>query len=447
MSACCARPMANGSCGAGQGEVAATDRETSPVRQVDRDKLRAPALIVDVELTGVDPDKKLSSGRYNSIWCLARRGGVPESITFWDVAGEGDATLEEMISAMGSARLDADVSNGGDQRPSKPSTAEMTVVICTRDRPTELRRALSSLRAQSDTDFEILVVDNAPSLPAAAVVAEFGSGRCRYVIEPQRGLCRARNRALREARTELVAWIDDDEIADVDWVRRLKEGFGHECKPVAVCGVMLPAELETEAQVLFEQYGGFNKGRGIAAEVLLAGSPTVWSPLYPSPGFGAGGNMAFQAEALRRVGGFDQYLGAGTRTHGGDEGQVLASLLRSGEAVLHWPSAITWHFHRREMSELRQQLYGYSAGLSAFYVSMIRSDPAAVLFEMARVVPHAVGDLLRPDQSVRVGQLPSDFPRYLLRASRRGFLDGAFLYLYEVAGTRRAAGRNRRVRG
>jgi hypothetical protein len=278
----------------------------------------------------------------------------------------------------------------------------------------------------------VLVVDNAPSSKASAEVFEqLGLPRSEYVIEPQRGLSRARNRALSEVRTELVAWIDDDEVADANWVCKLKEGFAHECMPSAVSGLMLPAELDLEAQVRFEQYGGFNKGRGVLPEVLLAGSPSVRSPLYPLPGFGAGGNMAFRAEALRGIDGFDPYLGAGTPTHGGDETRAFASLLRQGETVLHWPAAITWHFHRREMESLEQQLFCYSAGLSAFYASMIRSDPT-VLLEILKIVPHLARDLLPQKNNLRSAELPADFPRHLLGAARRGFVEGAFLYAYEV---------------
>jgi hypothetical protein len=194
---------------------------------------------------------------------------------------------------------------------------------------------------------------------------------------------------------------------------------------------MLPAELESEAQVRFEQYGGFNKGRGLSAEVLLSGTSTVHSPLYPLPAFGPGGNMAFRLDALRAVGGFDPCLGAGTRTHGGEETRALASILRSHQAVLHWPSAMTWHFHRREMAALRDQFYGYSAGLSAFYASMIRSDPT-VMLTLLRLVPHALRDIGLRGENLRSGHLPADFPRELLRAGRRGLLAGPFLYAYEA---------------
>ena len=225
--------------------------------------------------------------------------------------------------------------------------------------------------------------------------------------------------------------LDDDELADKDWVNRLKEGFAHEQKPAAVCGVMLPAELEFEAQVRFEQYGGFNKGRGVAPEILLRGTPSVLSPLYPLPAFGSGGNMAFRTEALRSVGGFDPCLGAGTMTHGGEETRALSLLLSKGEAILHWPAAITWHIHRRELTALNKQFYGYSAGLTAFYASMIRSRPA-VLVNILRLLPHAIRDLRRGSDNLRSGQLPPDFPVYLLKSGHRGLLAGGLMYAFEA---------------
>jgi len=157
----------------------------------------------------------------------------------------------------------------------------------------------------------------------------------------------------------------------------------------------------------------------------------VVSPLYPLPGFGAGGNMAFRTESLRSVGGFDPCLGAGTRTHGCEETRALSLLLSSDHAVLHWPAAITWHTHRREMAALEKQLRGYSAGLSAFYASMLRSRPA-VAFDLVRLAPFMCRDLRRGHDNLRSGQLPDDFPAHLLKAARRGLLGGGLMYAYEV---------------
>jgi hypothetical protein len=406
------------------------------MRRIDRKDLRAPARVLDLELAvdHVDEDS-LVVEQYNTMWCLSRVGGVPLGISFWDVAEDASVSIRSLRDQL---RTGGGIDDRMRPEPSPPTpSVDATVVICTCDRPVGLRTTLASLQRQTDLDFEVLVVDNgSSSTESAMVVEDLGIPHCEYLVEPRRGLSRARNRALDAVRTELVAWIDDDEVADADWMRRLKEGFGHEAEPAAVCGVMLPAELEFEAQVRFEQYGGFSKGRGMAPEILRMGTPSVISPLYPLPSFGSGGNMAFRTESLRSLGGFDPCLGLGTRTRGGGEIRALSMLLSSSHTILHWPAAITWHTHRREMAGLRKQLYGYSAGLSAFYASTIRSRPTAA-FDLCRLAPYVLRDLRPGGQNLRSGQLPDDFPPYLLKAARRGLLEGGFMYVYEAIRQRR----------
>jgi len=403
------------------------------MRRIDRKGLRAPARVLDLELTHVDHagTDTLVVEQYNTIWCLSRIEGVPQEVSFWDVTEDTSISIRALRDQLHTEKITGHRMNRGRGDPNAASV-DMTVVVCTRGRPAGLHRTLASLQRQTEPNFNVLVVDNDPNSPgSAAVVEELALPRCEYVVEPRPGLAQARNRGLRAVRTDLVAWIDDDEVADADWVLRLKEGFAHVARPVAVCGVMLPAELEFEAQVRFEQYGGFSKGRGMAPEVLKMGASSVVSPLYPLPAFGSGGNMAFHTESLSSVGGFDPCLGAGTRTHGGEETRVLSLLLSAGHAVLHWPAAITWHVHRREMAALRRQFYGYSAGLSAFYASMIRSRPT-IAFDVLRLAPYMLRDLRRGSNNLRSGHLPDDFPAYLLKAARRGLLEGGLMYTYEA---------------
>jgi hypothetical protein len=405
------------------------------MRRIDRKGLRAPARVLDIELDAMRAagEDTVDLGRYDTMWCLSRIDGVPHEVSFWDVTEDAGISLHELRDRL---RTGSATSGRPSPEPLHPerTNLRMTVIICTRDRPAGLRAALRSLQRQTDPSFTVLVVDNGSDSSAASVVAELRLPTCEYIVESRPGLARARNRGLGAVRTELVAWMDDDEVADAGWVHALKEGFSHQAEPAAVCGMMLPAELEVEAQVRFEQYGGFNKGRGIMPEVLRMGA-SIASPLYPLPPFGPGGNMAFRTEALRSVGGFDPCLGAGTRSHTGEETRALSLLLLAGQVVLHWPGAITWHTHRREMAALRQQLYGCSAGLSAFYASMIRSKPTLV-FDILRLSPYAVRDARRSDKSMRLGHLPDDFPACLLKAARRGLIEGGLMYAYEAIADR-----------
>jgi len=404
------------------------------MRMIKRDELSAPARVTGIEISSLPTAQDIDVARYESLWCLTRMNGVPQNISFWDVRDDRSIQPSSIVRHLRDAgALDVD-----DDPHTAPATeapdhdVDVTVVICTHERPADLQRALASLADQSDSGFRTLVVDNAPQGPATAQVVEASNlANCEYLVESHKGLSRARNTALARITSDYVAWMDDDEMADRDWITHLKRGFGHPAHPAAVCGLMLPAELETRPQILFEQYGGFNKGRGLYAEVLTRGAPSVVSPLYPLPTIGSGGNMAFRTDVLRAAGGFDPCLGAGTKTHSGEETKVFCTLLRSGETVLHWPSAIMWHFHRREMDQLQRQFFGYSAGLPAFYVSIIRSEPSTV-FEIARLVPHALRDLGLRGGGVKFDEIPDDFPRELLRAGHRGLATGAFSYVAQA---------------
>jgi glycosyltransferase involved in cell wall biosynthesis len=327
-------------------------------------------------------------------------------------------------------------SSGGRHRPAELPAA--SVVVCTRDRPEGLRAALGSLLAQTHDNFEILVVDNAPATSATAdVVAELADPRLRYVREDRPGLSVARNRALHEIDSPLVAWLDDDETADPDWLSELAAAFERHPEVAAVSGFVFPAELETTAQIYYESYGGHSKGRLVTPVVFDPADPASADPLFPVPPFGVGANMAFRTAALRRLGGFDEALGAGTRTQGGEDTLIFSQLLLSGEHCMYQPSAVTRHTHRRDMPGFAKQMYGYGTGLSAFYVALLAHDWRLV-FRLPRLLLRGVNALRGSGDadSAVLGEIPPEF----LRRKWRGFLAGPWLYVV----ARRSVAKRRR---
>ena len=86
----------------------------------------------------------------------------------------------------------------------------VSVVIPTYNRPALLREALTSVAAQTYTDYEIVVVDDGSTIEGAeAICCEFS--RCHYIRQPNQGLSATRNRGIRESRGELIALLDDDD--------------------------------------------------------------------------------------------------------------------------------------------------------------------------------------------------------------------------------------------
>src|SRR5881296_1050143 len=97
----------------------------------------------------------------------------------------------------------------------------LTVLVCTHNRADLLRGALESLEP---TRFEVLVVDNASTDATPAVVAECAARakiEIRCARETELGLDAARNRGLREAAGEFVAFLDDDARARHDWAAEI----------------------------------------------------------------------------------------------------------------------------------------------------------------------------------------------------------------------------------
>jgi glycosyltransferase involved in cell wall biosynthesis len=232
-----------------------------------------------------------------------------------------------------------------------------TVAVCTRDRTEDLRRCLEALIRLEEDDQELLVIDNCPSTDATQrLVAEYP--RVRYVREDQRGLDVARNRALREARNDIVAFCDDDAAPDPGWLRALLRNF-HDPRVLCVTGLTMPLELETEAQEWFERYTPF--GRGFKRTVF---DSTTHNPLVVWRA-GTGNNMAVRRSVVELAGPFDELLDAGTSTRSGGDYEMFSRILTQGYRIVYDPAALSWHRHRRTWEELRTAIYGYGVGVYA----------------------------------------------------------------------------------
>jgi glycosyltransferase involved in cell wall biosynthesis len=122
----------------------------------------------------------------------------------------------------------------------------ISICICTYKRPAGLRKALQSLiemTIPSGCGLEILVVDNEASASAAPVVdtfrQAFASLNIRYIREPAAGVSHARNRCLNSATGEVMAFIDDDEFVDTNWLVELLQCLDS-TQADAVFGPVLP---------------------------------------------------------------------------------------------------------------------------------------------------------------------------------------------------------------
>jgi glycosyltransferase involved in cell wall biosynthesis len=305
----------------------------------------------------------------------------------------------------------------------------ISVVVCTRDPDEQIVACLDSLSQQEYPDYEVVVVDNAPTSDflARLLSSRTSKARLRRIVEPRPGAASARNAGWRTATGEIVAFIDDDEIADPYWLAELARGFRARRDVKGVTGMILPVALDTQEQDWFEQAGGHVKGRGFTPAEFDVSSHAAQHPLYPLPPFGATGNMAIDREILSELGGFDVALGPGTLTRGGEDIAWLCDFMLAGNTLVYQPSALVRHHHHESWSGIANQFYGYGMGLTAFYTRAVLRHPRHIV-TLARLAPRAFRDLFGND-SPRTARMRADYPAELVRLQRRGMLAGPVGYL------------------
>ena len=306
----------------------------------------------------------------------------------------------------------------------------VSIVVATRDRANSLKDCLDSLLVLKYPDYEIIVVDNVPSTGATAdlIRQRYGEvSKIRYVREDQPGLGCAHNRGLMEVTGGIVAFTDDDIVADRYWLAELVTAFGAAENVGAVTGLVFAAELETPAQIWFEQASRWSGRQG--KRVYDLGENRSPSPLYPySCGMiGTGANMAFQTSVLREIGGFDRGLGPGTPALGGEDLAAYFEVLAGGYRIVYEPSAIVHHWHRREYEALRKQMYAYGSGLTAHLTKVLLDKPTRVV-DFALRVATGLAYALRSDSSI-VSEPSALYPSELTGLERRGLLNGPLGYL------------------
>ncbi|HEX4093759.1 MAG TPA: glycosyltransferase [Trebonia sp.] len=399
--------------------------------------LTAPVRVAVIDVAGPLADLDCSRAEqppYTAAWILVCRDGRP--------LGSVEIPLRDPVITV--AELEREVrrqlgDDGGQDRPVAhqppplPLSRASVVVPTNFARPAELRRCLKTLAELDHPDYEVIVVDNRP---ADAPPADLEG--VRVVREPRPGISAARNRGVSVATGEIIAFTDDDVQVQPGWLSAIGGRFARQPHVSVVTGLVVPLELETQAQIFFEQSGS-GQDRGYAPLTFeragrfrvrrrdqRAATDEVRS-LYLTGEFGFGANMAFRTAVLQASGGFDEALGVGTATRGGEDLAMFVELLTAGHQIGYEPAAIIEHQHRATMADLDRQIYGYGLGFTAMLTAVALRDPWHLL-GLAAIVPAWLRSL-RAESSAKSVNRADDYPPALARAELRGMAAGPVAYL------------------
>lgn len=260
-------------------------------------------------------------------------------------------------------------------------TPSCTVVICTRDRAELLDRCLDAVARLEYAQFNVLVVDNAPTTTDTRDVAKRWS--VDYVLEPIPGLSRARNRGARSASVEIVAYLDDDSVPRRDWLTHLVAEFDDR-RTMAAAGRILPIGADATAELLSRWTGSLD--RGIARRAVTVAHP-LWFELVNFGGIGAGCNMAVRREAFEVWPGFDERLGRGAVIECGEDDFAFFALVELGYQVVYAPGAVVHHPDRPDVEKRRSEFIR-DVTASAGYLTLLFVEKSRY---RGRVIRYVIG--------------------------------------------------------
>ncbi|MBQ3999036.1 MAG: glycosyltransferase family 2 protein [Paludibacteraceae bacterium] len=217
----------------------------------------------------------------------------------------------------------------------------LTVIICTYNRAKYIGPLLESLAANdlAKSEYEILLVDNNCTDNTRAICDAFAAAhkdvRFRYVVEPEQGLSAARNKGIKEAKGDIIVYVDDDALVDAHYLRDYAEWFAAHQETMA-CGGPIEPLYETEEPKWMSPY----------TKALL----TAWMNYgdkvreYPKGCYPGGGNAAYRKEVFDNVGLFNTALGRkGGNLMGSEEKDIFDKMHALHMQVLYLPTPVLHH--------------------------------------------------------------------------------------------------------
>lgn len=217
----------------------------------------------------------------------------------------------------------------------------ITVIICTYNREKYIGQLLDSLAKNDypESDYEIVLVNNNSTDNTRLICERFAANHqnisFRYVEEQEQGLSAARNRGIKEAKGDIVIYVDDDALVDSDYIRTYAEHFSSFPETMAAGGPIEPL-YETAEPSWMSPY----------TKALL----TAWMNYgdkvreYPNGRFPGGGNAAYRKSVFDKVGLFNTDLGRkGTALLASEEKDIFDKMRQLGMRVLYLPTPVLHH--------------------------------------------------------------------------------------------------------
>ena len=218
----------------------------------------------------------------------------------------------------------------------------LAAIICTYNRAKYIGNLLESIAANDlpKSEYEIVLVDNNCTDNTKEVCEAFVKTHkdvnFRYVVEPEQGLSAARNKGIKEAKGDVIVYIDDDALIDEWYLRTIVEYMEAHPEISAVGGPIIPLYEDTEEPKWMTRF----------TKELLCGYLYFGEEERPFPGerYPGGGNAAYRANVFEQVGLFNTALGRkGNGLMGSEEKDIFDKMKAQGMRFMYLPKMILHH--------------------------------------------------------------------------------------------------------
>ncbi len=213
---------------------------------------------------------------------------------------------------------------------------QISIIICTHQtrRYSDFVEAINSLLTQSYENTEIIVVVDGNEELYAKISKNENKNIDKIIFNDRNlGLSESRNKGIKEAKGDIIAFFDDDAVADENWLKELVKMY-EEKEAIAAGGKLLPKWVTKKPKFLPEEYywlvGATHKG---FPEKVTEVRNTF------------GSNLSFKADVLRELGGFRSEMGVkGKGLLQGEETELCERMRNKfGKGVIYNPAAIVYH--------------------------------------------------------------------------------------------------------
>lgn len=260
---------------------------------------------------------------------------------------------------------------------------DLTIIIPTIGRPI-LQKCLQAIAQGSALPASVIVIDQGRNLQIIDWLSSLKAlgTETIYLSSSEKGPASARNSGIAMVQTPFWAAIDDDCIAETDWLEKMRLRLSQNPDAV-ITGRVEPA------------------GDGIAPTIVVSQFPRMYRhPSFRVPSPLTSGNMGVRQELVRQIGLFD------IRLQTAEDNDWAYRALRADIPIFYAPDVIVHHFHWRNKLEVASTYRSYALGQGAFYGKHLRhgdlSMVAGVLLSLVRGSRDLLYGITRNDYAQRL---------------------------------------------